>query len=334
MRRRFSFRSVGRWLSLLAVLPLTGCFNGIMLKPTYVSEPVEEVRVQPAERFLCKNKVVLIDVNGMILNARSSGLLSSGENPVALFRERLQAAAEDKHVKAVVLRINSPGGAVTASDIMYRDLLEFRRKTGKPVVACFMDVAASGAYYLAMGCDRVYAHPTTITGSIGVIMSLYNAAGLATKIGITSNPIKSGPIKDMGNPLREMTDEERAVLQHMVDSFYQRFVQIVSTGRHMPEEQVRVLADGRVYTGMDACNLGLVDEVGYLEDAINCAKQLACVNDAAVVAYDRGAGYRGSIHSGLFNIPSTINVRLDVPILSTGHSATFMYLWSAGAPVP
>src|SRR5438132_8391475 len=140
------------------------------------------------------------------MNARSSGLLSDGDNPVSLFREKLDAAACDKHVKAVVLRINSPGGAVTASDIMYQDLLNFREKTGRPVVACMMDVAASGAYYLAMGCDWVYAHPTTVTGSIGVIMSLYNAAGLASKIGISSNPIKSGPIKDIGNPLRDMTD--------------------------------------------------------------------------------------------------------------------------------
>src|SRR5205085_7998372 len=112
----------------------------------------------------------IIDVEGMILNCRSSSLMGSGENPVSLFRERLDAAAADRRVKAVVLRLNSPGGAVTASDIMYQDLCRFRRETGKPVVACMMDVAASVAYYLAMGCDGVYAHPTTVTCSIGVIM--------------------------------------------------------------------------------------------------------------------------------------------------------------------
>jgi protease-4 len=323
---------MGRWLALLATLPMTGCFNGLLLTPTYVDCPVEETTITCAHRWLCKNKIALIDVDGMLLNARSSGLLGSGENPVSLFRERLQAAADDRHVKAVVLRINSPGGAVTASDIMYRDLLNFREKTCKPVVACMMDVAASGAYYLAMGCDCVYAHPTTVTGSIGVIMSLYNAAGLASKIGISSNPIKSGPIKDVGNPLREMTDAERAILQGMVNSFYDQFVRIVATGRRMPEERVRVLADGRVYTGVHAKELGLVDEVGYLEDAIATAKNLAHVNDAAVVAYDRGPGHRGSIYAGLPNIPSTINIKLDVPILSGGHGAAFQYLWEAGAP--
>ena len=117
-----------------------------------------------AEHWLCRNKIAIIDVEGMILNARTSGLFGGGDNPMSLFRERLDAAADDPHVKAVVLRINSPGGAVTASDIMYQDVLSFRRDTGKPVVACMMDVAASGAFYLAMGCDRVYAHPTTVTG--------------------------------------------------------------------------------------------------------------------------------------------------------------------------
>src|SRR5437762_7054518 len=195
-----------RWIVLAAALATTGCCNGLLLKPTTVHEPVAETTVTEPCHWYCRDKIAIIDVDGLIMNAKSSGLLSDGDNPVSLFREKLEAAAEDKHVKAIVLRINSPGGAVTASDIMYQDLVNFRKETGKPVVACMMDVAASGAYYLAMGADMVYAHPTTVTGSIGVIMSLYNAAGLATKIGIVSNAIKSGPIKDVGNPLREMTE--------------------------------------------------------------------------------------------------------------------------------
>jgi protease-4 len=324
---------VGRWLACLACLPLTGCFNSLLLTPTNVSCPVEETSVSCARRWLCKNKVVLIDVDGMILNARSSGLFGSGENPVALFRERLDRAAADPRVKAVVLRVNSPGGAVTASDVMYQDLLKFRQATGKPVVCCMMDVAASGAYYLAMACDAVYAHPTTVTGSIGVVMSLYNAHGLATKIGVTSDPIKSGPIKDIMNPLREMTDVERAILQDMVNRFYAQFVRVVAAGRRLPEERVRELADGRLYTGEQARELGLVDQVGYLDDAIAAAKSLAGLDDAAVVAYDRGGhGHRGSIYAGL-NIPSTINLRLDLPGLGgQGGGAAFMYLWEAGLP--
>jgi protease-4 len=314
----------------LATLALTGCFNGVLLTPTHVGGPLDETVIADAHHWLCRDKVVIIDVEGMIMNLRSSSLLGSGENPMSLFREKLDLAADDPHVKAVVLRLNSPGGAVTASDIMYRDLLHFREKTHKPVVACMMDVAASGAYYLAMGCDWVYAHPTTVTGSIGVIMSLYNAAGLFAKVGLATNPIKSGPNKDLGNPGRPMTDEERAILQCMVNGFYDQFVKVVAAGRHLPEDRVRALADGRVYTGVDAQRFGLVDEVGYLEDAVRTAKRLAGIDDARLVAYDRGSGYRGSVYAALPKIPSEINVKLDVPGLSNHTGAAFMYLWEPG----
>jgi protease-4 len=323
---------MARWLFLFSTFSLAGCFNGILLTPTVVSGPVEETVMVYPDHFLCRNKIAVIDVDGVILNAHGSGLLGSGDNPVSLFREKLDAAADDKRVKAVVLRLNSPGGAVTASDIMYQDLVHFRQKTHKPVVACMMDVAASGAYYLAMGCDWVIAHPTSVTGSIGVIMSLYNATGLFAKIGVNSDPIKSGPNKDIGNPARLMTKEERDILQGMVNSFYDQFVHVVAAGRKLPEERVRVLADGRVYTGLDACKLGLVDEVGYLEDALATAKRLACIKDAKVVAYDRCHGYKGSIYAGLPKIPSQINVKLDLPGLGNVKGAAFMYLWEPGAP--
>jgi protease-4 len=320
-----------RGLLLILTFTLTGCFNGLTLTPTYVSGPVEETTMVDPDSCLCLNKVAVIDVDGVIMNARGSSLLGTGDNPVSLFREKLDAAADDKRVKAVVLRINSPGGAVTASDIMYQDLMAFRKKTGKPVVACLMDVAASGGYYLAMGCDCIIAHPTTVTGSIGVIMSLYNATGLLDKLGVSTNPIKSGPNKDIGNPGRAMTKEERAILQGMVNSFYGQFVSVVAAGRKMPEDRVRVLADGRVYTGVEAHKLGLVDQVGYLEDAIATAKQMARICDAKIVAYDRNNGCRGSIYAGLPHIPSQINVKLDVPMLGNGTGAAFMYLWEPGA---
>jgi protease-4 len=322
-----------RWIITIAAFALTGCFNSLLLTPTNTSGPLGETVISDPDHWLCRNKVAIIDVEGMILNARVSGLLGSGENPVSLFRERLEAAADDKQVRAVVLRINSPGGAVTASDIMYQEVLSFRKNTGKPVVACMMDVAASGAYYIAMASDRVYAHPSTVTGSIGVIMSLYNASGLFAKLGVSSDPIKSGPNKDIGNPGRPMTEEERGILQGLVNSFYDQFVHVVVEGRHLPEEQVRALADGRVYSGIDAKKCGLVDEVGYLPDAIHAAMDLACIKDASIVAYDRCEGYRGSIYSAVPKIPSQINVKLDLPGLpNTAGSSTFMYLWEPGVP--
>jgi protease-4 len=323
------------FLSLL-LLPVCGCFNGVLLKPAHVDCPVEETLINPACHLFCRDKIALIDVEGLIVNAKTGGLLSSGENPVSLFRERLDAAALDDHVKAVVVRINSPGGGVTASDIMYRDLVNFREETHKPIVACMMDVAASGGYYLAMGCDRVYAHPTTVTGSIGVIMSLYNAHGLMKMVGVTSEPIKSGPNKDIGNPGRPMTPEERAILQGMVNGFYDQFVEVVAKARHdqIRPERVRELADGRVYTGVEAKKLGLVDEIGYLEDALKCALELACLKDASVIAYDNNScGYRGSIYAKGPSIPKEINVRVEVPGLNSlpgmaGYGGSgFWYLW-------
>ena len=322
---------MARALVFLSALALSGCFNGVLLTPVNTGSPVEETVMREAKRpFLCLSKIAIIDVDGVILNAKVGGLLGEGDNMMSTFRERLDAAADDPNVKAVVLRINSPGGAVTASDIMYQDVLRFRHETQKPVVACMMDVAASGGYYLAMSADRIYAHPTTVTGSIGVIMSLYNASGLFQMIGVKSDPIKSGPNKDIGNPAREMTQEEHAILQGMVNSFYDQFVQVVVRGRGLPEERVRALADGRVYTGLDAKKQGLVDEIGYLEDAIDCAKSMACLKDAKVVAYDRCAGYRGSIYAGMPRIPSEINVKLDVPLFGNKGGAAFMYLWQPG----
>jgi protease IV len=320
----------------LAVASIPGCFNGLTLTMVNTNSPVEEVDVEDADSCLCFDKIALIDVDGMILNARSSTLMGgTSENPVSQFRERLEVAACDKHVKAVVLRLNTPGGGVTASDIMYEDLCRFRRQTGKPVVACMMDVCASGGYYLAMGADVVIAHPTTVTGSIGVIMSLYNASGLMTLVGVHSEPIKSGPNKDIGNPARPMTPEERAILQGMVDGFYAQFVQVVARGRHLPEERVRVLADGRVYTGLDAHNLGLVDQIGYLDDALELARNLAHLKDARVVAYEAGGGYRGSIYAATPILPRDINLHLDIPgingVMGTGTGAGFLYLWEPGA---
>jgi protease-4 len=322
---------MNRWLLYLPLLTVSGCFNGFVVAPVNVNAPLEESIVQDANGWTW-NKVAIIEVSGLIMNARASGLLSDGENPVSLFREKLEHAAEDSSVKAVVLRINSPGGGVTASDIMYRDLLAFKEKTNKPVVACMMDVAASGGYYLAMGADSVYAHPTTTTGSIGVIMSLYNAHDLFKKLGVESDPIKSGPNKDLANPARKLTEQERAILQGMVNQFYDRFVSVVATGRNLPEGQVRAIADGRVYTAQEAKTLGLVDEIGYLEDALRDAKMRAGIKDAAIIAYDRGPGSRATIHAGMPRIPSEISVKLEVPGLNLPQvgGATFLYLWQPG----
>ncbi len=309
-------------------------FNGIPVRPVITSARMDETVDQDAESCWTCKKIALIEVSGLIMNARVSGLISDGENPVSVFREKLDKAAEDPQVKAVVLRINSPGGGVTASDIMYNDLLHFRAKTHKPVVVCMMDICASGGYYLAMASDTVVAHPSTVTGSIGVIMNMYNAEGLCKMLGISGDAIKSGPNKDIGNPLRKLTDEERAIMQGMVNQFYDRFVEVVAKGRGLPADRVRQIADGRVYSAQEAKALNLIDDIGYMEDALREAKVRAGICDARVVVYDRDPGCRNTIYARTPGIPSEIKVKLDVPGLNANalSGSTFLYLWQPGTP--
>lgn len=250
-------------------------------------------------------KVVLIDVRGLIIDAPQRGLLSPAINPVDELVARLEKAEFDPRVRAVVLRINSPGGGVAATETMYREVVRFRERSGKPVVASMGDVAASGGYYLALAADAVYAQPTTITGSIGVIMPTINVSQGLARIGIVSRALKSGQNKDMANPLEPMREGQYALLQEMVDEFYTRFRATVEERRravltahaaHPSASGVRPvmiepdsarsalesfnasiddLTDGRIITGDRAARYGLVDATGGVREAFTHAALLA-----------------------------------------------------------
>src|SRR3954466_11253403 len=203
------------------------------------------------------DKVAMITVSGMIANMKSGGLLSEGQNPVSDFRETLDAIARDPSVKAVVLRINSPGGTVTASSMMYPDVLKFKKKTGKPVVCCMMDLCASGGYYLSCASDYRVAYPTTITGSIGVIIETLNLNGTLKKLGVATESVKSGPNKDMVSPFKPavepdapLTERDRELLQGLVNQFYDGFKAVVKASpNHIKDADWGMLTDGRVVTG-------------------------------------------------------------------------------------
>jgi protease-4 len=199
--------------------------------------------------------------------------------------DALRQAGQDTSVVAVVLEINSPGGGVTASDDMHQSILDFKKNTGKPVVVSMGDTAASGAYYISTAADRIVAHETTLTGSLGVIIPLNNFAEAAEKYGIKQVVIKSGEYKDMGSAFREMRPDEREVFQTIVDQEYAEFVDVISEGRGIPEERVREIADGRVYSGIQARGLGLVDSFGNLDEASATAGRLAHAKDTTVVRY-------------------------------------------------
>ena len=217
--------------------------------------------------------VAVIYAEGMI----ASGSASSTATSVAVTPRRIKAdlrrAANDASVKAVVVRVNSPGGSAVASNEIYKAIKDF----GKPVVFSFGETAASGGYYIACAGKWIVANPDTLTGSIGVISELPNAEELMKKIGVEFIVIKSGQNKDIGSPFRQMTDEEKKLWQVIIDQVYDGFVKIVAEGRNLPEDKVRQLADGRVYTGRQAKELGLVDQLGYLDDAVNKAGELGGV---------------------------------------------------------
>ena len=213
--------------------------------------------------------VAVMQLSGAISSGSESYLSTPGITP-DLVANLLEQAAADPAIKAVVVSVNSPGGSVVASDEIYHALLKFE----KPVVVWMGEMAASGGYYISCGSDHVFAHPDTLTGSIGVISQFFNIEGLMDKVGVDVVVITSGPAKDIGSPFREMTEEEQAIWEGVIDEVYDGFVEIVAQARGLPLEDVRELADGRVYTGQQALELGLVDEVGLLDDAIAKAAEL------------------------------------------------------------
>ncbi|MBU0638547.1 MAG: signal peptide peptidase SppA [Planctomycetes bacterium] len=320
-------------LSALWLAVLSGCAPTSFLV-TPVSGPFRlEERVLQRESPWARKKIALLDVDGVLQNARESSLLGFvGENPVALFKEKLDKAAADKNVKAVVLRINSPGGSVTASDLMYTELRRFRQQTGKPVIACMLDLATSGGYYLACAADRVYAHPTTVTGSIGVIMIAPDVSGTMKLVGIRANVFKSGAMKDAGSPFREMTEQDRAVFQTMVEQMYARFLEVVSAARpNLGAERLRELADGRVYLAPTAKEHGLIDEIGTLPDAVQAAKQAAGLTGerTLLVSYARPLGHRPNAYANSAPPPPQVNVvNLPLPSWLSSPSPQFLYLWA------
>jgi protease-4 len=274
-----------------------------------------------------KAKVVLVELAGLITSQDEDGLFDR-PSQVAYLKEALSKAADDKKVKAVILKINSPGGTVTASDVIYHELRAFREKHKIPVIASIMDVGASGGYYVAAAADKIVAHPSSVTGSLGVIMLTINAKGLLEKVGVETAAITSGTRKDMGSPFRAMTDDERGIFQAVVDSYYNRFLAVIKDSRrNLSGEEVRKLADGRIYTGEQAKAHGLVDSIGYLDDAIELAKRQAGLTDARVVVYRKSGEYKNNIYSRLFGGMPNALVTLDLLALVRVSSPQFMYLW-------
>ncbi|HET9855250.1 MAG TPA: signal peptide peptidase SppA [Methylomirabilota bacterium] len=312
-------------LALASLVALSGCsLVTVDFQPRI--RPLEEQTVEGKG----SSKILLLDLSGLLSEDMPGFSITTPPPRVPLLarvREELQKAERDERVKALIVRINSPGGTITASDILYHELLTFKARKKIPVIAVIMDVGASGGYYAALAADTIVANPTTITGSIGVVMITVNAQGLLEKIGVAPLAIKSGPMKDAGSPFRSLTEPERAVFQGIIDDMYGRFVGLIAQSRKMPEDRVRSFADGRVYTADQALRMGLVDRIAYLEDVVALAKERAGLDEAKVVMYHRPKEYRANIYS-LTPPPSTAESTLaQFAAALGGGGPRFLYLW-------
>jgi protease-4 len=274
-------------------------------------------------------RVAIIDVDGLLLNQNLTGLYSVGENPVGSFREKLDAAAADPRVRAVVLRVNSPGGGVAATDLMAEDLRQFRLATGKPVVASLLDLATGGAYYLAAGCDRIVALPTTVTGAVGASVNHANLQDAMAQFNVSLDTIKSAPLLDMGTVTGPMPDAVKAQFQEMADRFGARFLaRVTAYRRSMTEADRKVIRDGRIVAADRALGLHLVDATGYPEDAVAEAERLACARGSELVLFQR-AGYPvRSLYATVPNVPLQSElIPFSYPGLERSKLPTFLYLW-------
>ena len=317
-------------VSIFAVLLLcAGCIKPKITIFPDKTEPLKEFTLQGTG----KEKILIVSIKGFISDSPRGFLNKS--SMVEEIVSQLKKAGKDKEVKAVVLKIDSPGGSVTASDILYHEIMEYKKCSGAKIVAAMMGVAASGGYYVALPSDLILAHPTTITGSIGVVCLRPNVSGLMNKIGVEVDASKSGKNKDMGSPFRKATREEEQIVQNLIDEFAGRFVSLTMNHRKLSDQARENIASARVFIAEDALNLGLVDRIGYLDDAIRDAAKLAGLpGDAKVVVYRRTEYPNDNV----YNTASTSKQGLpeiNLIDLGLGDSVTplrngFYYLWMPG----
>ncbi|HYY05349.1 MAG TPA: signal peptide peptidase SppA [Candidatus Limnocylindria bacterium] len=319
-----------RALALALALGTSGCFVSLgNLGLLRGERPLEETRLEGKGRA----KVLLVDVSNVITDLPSKhvfGLLEE-ESTVERVHAELKKAADDDRVKALVLRVNSPGGGVTASDQVYGEIVRFKQERKVPVVAALGDLAASGGYYVACAADRIVAQPTTTTGSIGVIMTSLNLEGLLAKVGVRNQTFKAGEHKDILSPLRGATPEERRIIQSILDDLHARFVRVVRDSRpKLDQSRLAELTDGRIFDAPQALAAGLIDQIGDLHAALEAAKTAAGVDEARVVAYRRPDEMRENIYSAARGAPAQVNV-LPVDLGALAASGPrFMYLWAPG----
>ncbi|TIH14702.1 signal peptide peptidase SppA [Marinifilum sp. JC120] len=314
-------------LFILGSIALCGCQPKMNLFPDG-TDPLLEKKLQGEGEY----KVLVISIDGTISDEGKRGLLGSSPSLVQEVSSRLRLAAEDDDIKALVLKVNSPGGSVTASDILYNEILRFKEKTGAKVVVNMMDVAASGGYYVSLPADHIMAHPTTLTGSIGVIFIRPKVDGLMDKIGVTVEVSKSGRNKDMGFPFKPDTPEQKKIIDEIIKDYADRFQGLVKKHRSISDEKLQTIFTAQVFSAKGAKKAGLVDSLGYLPDAVKEACKLAGIDeDSRVITYKRKSYPNDTLYNSASSqafSPALINI--DAGNLMP-PKAGFHYLWLPAA---
>ena len=276
------------------------------------------------------DKVLMVDIQGMISNKKPTSSLGvvRGIGMVDRVREILKKAEKDDDIKALVLRINTPGGTVTSSDIIYHEIKTFKKRKNIKVYAMVMDLAASGGYYIAQAADRIIVHPTSLTGSIGVIVLKMNLRGLMDKVGVDFEVVKSGDHKDFLSPFRSLTEKERQVLQETIDSLHQRFVSTIEENRQqLSKDEIKKLADGRIYTAQQALDSKLIDQIAYMDEAEDFIRKDLGLEEMRLVVYHRAGQYKTNIYSST-PIPPSVNINfINLNFMPDTPEPSFMYLW-------
>lgn len=261
---------IGIAASKSAGLALGGDFSGRLLEKVII--PGEGKQPE---------KIAIVTIEGVI---KGTGSHISGEDMVEQVSKQLRRAAEDDKVKGVLIQLDSPGGGLCASDIIRHELMQLQ-EAGKKVVICIGALAASGGLYISAPADYIVANPTALVGSIGVIMTRFQVKEMIRKLGIKYDPIKSADMKDIGSPFRDLSQEERKYFQDLIYDFNERFISIVSDGRKLDIEAVRKLANGKIYSAEQALDYGLIDMIGYFDDALEKTKELAGVKEPLIIKY-------------------------------------------------
>lgn len=317
-------------LIALALLLTSGCAAPQIKLFTDAADPLKEFTLSGRE----KGKVLVVHIRGIISDHPSEKFIRSKPSMVQEIVSQLMMAEKDDEIQAVLLKINTPGGTTTASDILYHELMAYKKRTGTKVVVAMMDLATSGGYYVSLSADFILAHPTTVTGSIGVVYMRPNVTGFMNKLGLDMQVNKSGKNKDMGSPFRQTTEEEQKILQGLTDELGKRFVHLVAKHRRLDKKTLTNISTARVYLAGKALELGLVDEIGYLNDALSKAKDLAGLSkDAKVVVYRRTKYPNDNLYN-----PTTYRygpdlslIDLSLPEVLTSTGAGFYYIWPSAA---